>query len=185
VAKQQSIQARLERVRPPRVRLSYDVQVGDAIERKELPFVVGVVGDFAGARAARPKLKERRFVAVDVDSFDDVMRGVAPRAAFRVRNRLGAEGGEFAVDLRFERLDDFRPEAVVEQVEPLRRLLALRRRLGELRNKIAGNDRLEELLADALRGPQTLAALGHESLGDEDVGNAGDASGTGFAEDGR
>ncbi|MCK7498760.1 MAG: type VI secretion system contractile sheath small subunit [Comamonadaceae bacterium] len=162
--KQQSIQARLEVVRPPRVRLSYDVQVGDAIERKELPFVVGVVGDFGGCRvdAPRPRLKDRRFVQVDLDSFDDVMRGVAPRAAFRVPNRLGADGGEFAIDLRFDRFDDFRPESVVEQVEPLRRLLALRERLSDLRNKMAGNDRLEDLLADALRGPETLAALGHE-----------------------
>ena len=177
MAQRQSIQARLDKVRPPRVRLTYDVEVGDAIERKELPFVVGVLGDFGGgsAGAPRPRLKDRRFVQVDLDNLDDVMRGIAPRASFRVPNRLTPEGGEFAVDLTFERLADFRPESVVEQVEPLRRLLALRQRLSDLRNKMAGNERLEDLLGDALRAPETLALLGHERAAAGD--GAADADG--------
>jgi type VI secretion system protein ImpB len=162
-----SIQSRLEKVRPPRVRLTYDVQVGDAIEHKELPFVVGVLGDFSGADggAATPRgrLKDRRFVPVDVDSFDDVLRGVAPSLRLRVADTLSPAGGELGVELHFERLEDFRPEAVVQQVEPLRRLLEARARLADLRNKMAGNERLEDLLQHALREPATLAAIGHDA----------------------
>ncbi|EGJ11358.1 type VI secretion system contractile sheath small subunit [Rubrivivax benzoatilyticus] len=162
-----SIQSRLEQVRPPRVRLTYDVQVGDAIEHKELPFVVGVLGDFSGSEGGsaqpRPRLKERRFVPVDVDTFDDVLRGMAPALRLRVRDTLGTAGGELAVDLRFERLEDFRPEAVVRQVAPLRRLLQARSRLADLRNKMAGNERLEDLLVRTLREPEALAAIGHDA----------------------
>ncbi|MBK1687551.1 type VI secretion system contractile sheath small subunit [Rubrivivax gelatinosus] len=166
-----SIQSRLETVRPPRVRLTYDVQVGDAIEHKELPFVVGVLGDFSGAdggtAAERPRLKDRRFVPVDVDNFDEVLRGIAPSLRLRVADRLSAQvggpGGELGVELRFERLEDFRPESVVRQVEPLRRLLEARTRLADLRNKMAGNERLEELLVHALREPATLVAIGHDA----------------------
>ncbi|MBZ8142378.1 type VI secretion system contractile sheath small subunit [Rubrivivax gelatinosus] len=177
-----SVQARLEKVRPPRVRLSYDVQVGDAIERKELPFVVGVIGDFSGAGsggndAARSRLKERKFVQVDLDNFDDVLHGVAPTARFRVPNRLAPGGGEFAVELGFQRLEDFRPEAVVQQVEPLRQLLAARTRLSDLRNKMAGNDRLEDLLAELLRDRSAMAALGHEAGPNTDPDTTPDGAG--------
>jgi len=166
MAKKDSVQKRLEKVRPPRVQLSYDVEVGDAIEQKEIPFVTGVIGDFTGAADPQTppvKLKERKFVQVDLDNFDDVMKGMAPKARYRVRNVLGDLGGEFAVDLSFQRIDDFRPEAVVQQVEPLRRLLEARTRLSDLRNKLAGNDRLEDLLADVLGNTERLQQLGAET----------------------
>jgi len=169
MAKKESIQKRLESVRPPRVQLTYDVEIGDAIERKEIPFVVGVLADFTGKGdpdKPLPKLKDRRFVNVDVDTFDDVMKGVAPKASFRVPNKLTGEGGEFAVNLAFDRLEDFRPESVVQQVEPLRRLIEARTRLAELRNKMAGNDRLQDLLRDVLADGGKLAAIGHEAQGD-------------------
>ena len=166
MANKDSVQKRLEKVRPPRVQLSYDVQVGDAIEQKELPFVVGVLGDFTGQPdPAKPavKLKDRKFVNVDLDNFDDVMEGMTPRASYRVANRLSREGGEFAVNLQFSALEDFRPEAVVQQVEPLRKLLEARTKLADLRNKLAGNERLEDILSDVLSSTEKLSQLGDEA----------------------
>lgn len=166
MAKKDSVQKRLEKVRPPRVQLSYDVQVGDAIEQKELPFVVGVLGDFTGQQDPNnpaPKLKDRKFVNVDLDNFDDVMQGMAPKASYRVANKLSPEGGEFAVNLEFKSMDDFRPEAVVQQVEPLRKLLEARTKLSDLRNKLAGNEKLEDILADVLSSTEKLVQLQQES----------------------
>ena len=165
MAKKDSVQKRLEKVRPPRVQLTYDVEVGDAIEMKELPFVVGVLGDFA-AQSKEPlgKVRDRKFVNVDMDNFDDVMGALAPRAAYRVDNRLGADGGELGVDLTFRRFEDFRPEAVVQQVEPLRKLQEARARLADLRNKLAGNEKLEDLLNEVLANTEDLRAHGATPL---------------------
>jgi type VI secretion system protein ImpB len=171
MAKKDSVQKRLQKVRPPRVQLSYDVEVGDAIEQKEIPFVVGVLGDFTGsAESSQPqqKLRDRKFVNVDLDNFDDVMKGMAPASAYRVANKLSPEGGEFAVNLKFETLDDFRPEAVVQQVEPLRKLLEARTKLSDLRNKLAGNERLEDLLGEVLNNTDKLKQLGHEAAAKEE-----------------
>lgn len=153
MAKKDSVQQRLGRVRPPRVQLTYDVEVGDAIEQKEIPFVVGVMADFTGQPdpdKPLPKLKDRKFVQVDMDNLDEVMAGMAPCASYCVPNLLSPGGGEFAVNLNFERMDDFRPEAVVAQVEPLRKLLEARTKLSDLRNKLAGNEKLEDALGEVL-----------------------------------
>lgn len=166
MAKKDSVQKRLENVRPPRVQLSYDVHVGDGVERKELPFVMGVLGDFTGQQNPEkplPRLKDRKFVGVDLDNFDDVVKGMAPQATYRVKNRLSADGGEFAVNLKFERFDDFRPEAVIQQVEPLRKLLEARTKLSDLRNKLAGNEKLEDILGDVLTNTEKLKQLGTEA----------------------
>ncbi|WP_374316504.1 type VI secretion system contractile sheath small subunit [Aquabacterium sp.] len=171
MAKNDSVQKRLERVRPPRVQLTYDVEIGDAIEQKELPFVMGVMGDFVGQPDPdQPvtRLKDRKFVNVDLDNFDEVLAGMAPRASYRVRNRLSEDGGEFAVNLDFRKLDDFRPEAVVQQVEPLRRLLEARTKLSDLRNKMAGNEKLEDVLADVLSNTEQLQQLGDEARPEEE-----------------
>ncbi len=161
MSKKDSVQKRLQKVRPPRVQLTYDVEKGDAIEEKELPFVVGVLGDFSGnPEQPLPRVKDRRFVNVDLDNFDEVMEGMAPRTVYRVPNRISDEGGEFGVELKFKSIDDFRPEAVVEQVEPLRRLLESRSKLADLRNKLAGNEKLEDLLNDVLNNTEQLKELG-------------------------
>jgi type VI secretion system protein ImpB len=157
MAKKDSVQQRLERVRPPRVQLTYDVEIGGASESKELPFVVGVMGDFTGQPDPdKPlaRLKDRKFVNVE---------GIAPRASYRVKNKLSPEGGEFAVNLEFKKLEDFRPEAVVEQVEPLRKLLDARTKLSDLRNKLAGNERLEDALGEVLSNTEKLKQLGEET----------------------
>lgn len=163
MAKKESIQKRLQKIRPPRVQLTYDVEKGDAIEQKELPFVVGVLGDFSG-NPEQPlvKVKDRKFVNVDLDNFDEVMEGMAPRAVYRVPNKISDAGGEFGVELKFKSIDDFRPEAVVDQVEPLRKLLESRTKLADLRNKLAGNEKLEDLLTDVLNNTEQLKKLGRE-----------------------
>lgn len=161
MSKKESIQKRLQKVRPPRVQLTYDVEKGDAIEQKELPFVVGVLGDFAGkSEQAQARLKDRKFINIDMDNFDDVMAGLEPRAAFRAPNLITGEGGEIGVELDFRSIDDFRPEAVVQQVEPLRRLLEARTKLADLRNKLAGNEKLEDLLNEVLGNTEQLAEIG-------------------------
>ncbi len=161
MAKKESVQKRLQKVRPPRVQLTYEVEKGDAIEQKEIPFVVGVLGDYAGqSQQSMGKLRDRRFVNIDLDNFDDVMAGLAPRAVFRAKNKLTADGGEIAVDLTFNKFEDFRPESVVEQVEPLRKLLDARSKLADLRNKLAGNEKLEDLLNDVLSNTEQLQSLG-------------------------
>lgn len=160
MSKRESTQKKLQRVRPPRVQLTYDVEIGDAIEQKELPFVMGVVGDFSGqSEVPQPKLKDKKFVNVDVDNFNEVMAAIEPRATYRVQNKLSDERGEFAVDMRFRSMEDFRPESVVQQVEPLRKLVEARARLADLRNKIAGSEKLEDILSDVLRNTEALQNL--------------------------
>jgi type VI secretion system protein ImpB len=160
MAKKESVQKRLQKVRAPRVQMTYDVEIGDAIENKELPFVVGVVGDFGGDPAlAKKALKDRNFVNIDSDNFDQVLGGVAPVATFRVPNHLSAEGGEFGVQLQFREMSDFRPESVVQQVAPLKGLLDARTKLADLRNKLAGNDKLEDILSEVLTNTEKLGSL--------------------------
>jgi len=170
MTKKDSIQKRLEKVRPPRVQLTYDVEIGDSVEQKELAFVAGVLGDFVGdADPNKPleRLKDRQFVSVDLDTLDDVMKGMSPRASYRVKNKLSQSGGEFAVNLEFNRMDDFRPESVVQQIDPLRKLLDARAKLADLRNKLAGNDKLEDILGDVLSSTEKLELLGAETQAKE------------------
>lgn len=126
------------RERAPRVQMTYDVEIGGSIEQRELPFVIGVLGDFAGASEAdKRRLKERGFVAVNRDNFDEVMRAMAPRAVFSVPNLIGEGESTFKVDLNFAALCDFRPESILAQVDPLRKLLEARERLAALRDQLA------------------------------------------------
>lgn len=168
MSKKDSVHKKLEKVRAPRVHLTYDVEIGDAIETKEIPFTVGVMGDFsADSDLEQPKLKDKKFVEIDLDNFDEVMESVAPRAKFRVDNHLSDKGGEFAVDLAFNQLEDFRPESVVKQIEPLNALAEARDRLADLRNKISASEKLEELLDDVLQQTEKVKELSLE----EESGN--------------
>lgn len=152
--KTESTQHKLSRVRAPRVHITYDVEVGNAIEAKELPFVVGVLGDFSGKPDADdplPRVKERKFIEIDRDNFDKVLAGMKPRLAYSVRNRLTPGGGNINVELRFNSLDDFEPDRVVQKVEPLKKLVETRQRLSDLLSKMDGNDKLESLLSDIIQ----------------------------------
>ncbi|MDR3409657.1 MAG: type VI secretion system contractile sheath small subunit [Formivibrio sp.] len=165
----ESTQKKLNRVRPPRVQITYDVEVGDAIETKELPFVMGVMGDYTGHnKEPLPKLKDRKFVQIDRDNFDDVLKGMAPRLAMRVDNTLTQESdSQLSVELNFQKLEDFEPQNVVSQVEPLRQLLEARARLADLRNKMVANDKLEGLLDEVLSDMQKLREIGNQSTAKE------------------
>ena len=127
----ESIQHRLSRIRPPRVQITYDVEIGNAIEKKELPFVVGVLADLSGKPAKpKPKVSDRKFVEIDRDNFNEVMSKIKPRLAFRVPNTLGGDGGDnLNVELEFENIDDFRPEQLVKQVPALKKLFEARQKL--------------------------------------------------------
>ncbi len=150
-----SVQHKLGRVRPPRVQITYDVETGDAIEKKELPLVVGIMADLAGKpEEPLPFLKDRKFVEIDRDNFHDVLASLKPRVTFQVDNKLeeqkeGEEGGsKLNVELKFKHLDDFHPAAIVNQIEPLRKLYEARQRLNDLIGKLDGNDDLDGLLQD-------------------------------------
>src|ERR1700689_2549277 len=161
----ESIHAKLGRVRPPRVHITYEVEVGDAIEIKELPFVMGVLGDFTG-QPTEPlaRLRERKFVEVNPDNFDSVLEGMKPHLSFAVENKLSEDPNapQLKVDLHFKSMDDFEPENVAKQVRPLRELLELRTRLSDLRGSLQGNDKLEELLQDAITNTEKLGKLKDE-----------------------
>src|SRR5262245_4094166 len=119
----ESIQTKLGRVRPPRVHITYDVEVGDAIQLKEIPFVVGVLADLSGKpEEPLPQLRDRKFVEIDRDNFDAVLKGMKPRATYRVDNKLANDDTKLGVELRFNNMEDFEPEQVVNQIEPLRKL---------------------------------------------------------------
>ncbi len=163
MAKKESTQHKLDRVRPPRVQITYDVEKDGAIEKKELPFVAGVIGDFSG-HPAKPlgKLKERKFVNLDKDNFNEVLKGMGPRLEFQVDNKLSNDGSKIALQLEFNKLADFEPEQVVDKVEPLKKLLEARQKLSDLRNKMAGNDKFEDLLKEVLQNTDKIAALSKE-----------------------
>jgi type VI secretion system protein ImpB len=164
-----STQHKLDRVRPPRVQITYDVEVGGAIEMKELPFVMGVLGDFTGQPTQPlPRLRDRKFVEVNPDNFDQVLEGMKPHLSFAVENKLSEEpdAPQLKVDLHFKSMDDFSPENVAKQVKPLKELLDLRTRLSDLRGSLQGNDKLEERLMEAVSNTENLDKLKKE-LGKE------------------
>lgn len=163
--KRESIQQKISRIRPPRVHISYEVETGGAIEMKELPFVVGVLGDFSGKPVdPLPRVRDRKFVEIDRDNFDGVLAGMKPRLQMGVENKLNNDGGKLAVELNFRSMEDFEPDQVVQQVEPLRRLVEARRNLSDLLAKMDGNDKLGELLEDVLNNADAQKQLG-DALG--------------------
>jgi type VI secretion system protein ImpB len=169
-----STQHKLDRVRPPRVQITYDVETGGAIEVKELPFVVGVLGDFSGQpEQPLPKLKERRFVEVTPDNFDAVLDSMKPHLSFAVENKLSedADAGQIKVDLKFKSLEDFEPEQVARQVKPLRELLDLRTRLNDLKGTLQTNEKLDEALLEAVSQTEKLEKLKSE-VGEKGEPNA-------------
>ena len=158
----QSVQKKLEKVRPPRVHVSYDVETGGAIEIKELPFVMGVLGDFSGQPVdPLPRLKDRRFVEVTPDNFDNVLESMKPHLAFSVENKLSEDpdAGQLKVSLDFKSMDDFAPENVAKQVKPLRELLDLRTRLNDLKGTLQTNEKLDQVLLEAVSNTEKLNKL--------------------------
>ena len=156
----ESLQHKLDRVRPPRVQITYDVETGGAIQKKELPFVVGILADLYGKPAeAPPPLKERKFVEIDRDNINDVLASIAPRLALQVGNTLSSDGGKLNVELKFQHLDDFGPLSVIQQVSPLKKLFEVRQRLSDLLAKLDGNESLDALLTQVGRDKGKLSMV--------------------------
>ncbi len=169
MATKESVQKKIGRIRPPRVHITYDVETGGAIEKREIPFVIGVLADLSGQPSKPlPRLKDRKFTEIDRDNFDQVLAKQEPRLAFKVDNKLTPEGGKMGVELKFSKMGDFQPDEVARQVAPLNQLLELRTKLSNLRSSLYGNDKLEELLQDAIT--KTEAVRRGEKSG-SDAGN--------------
>lgn len=160
----ESLQHKLDRVRRPRVQVTYDVETGGALQKVELPFVAGVMADLSGQpKEALKPIKERKFVNIDRDNFNDVLKKSAPRLAMKVANKLTGEAdSKLAVELNFSTIDDFEPAKVAEQIPALRELLDMRFRLSQLLSKMEGNDKLDQMLADILNNTDKALALAKE-----------------------
>jgi type VI secretion system protein ImpB len=159
----ESLQKKEGRVRPPRVHITYDVETGGAIEKRDLPFVVGVLADLSGMpEKPLPALKDRKFVDIDRDNFDGVLKKINPRIAFKVANKLSEDDTKLGVELRFESMEDFHPAKVANQIDPLRKLLDVRKSLANLRSSLIGNDKLENLLQDIIQNQEKLQRAGAE-----------------------
>lgn len=160
----ESLQKKVGRVRPPRVQITYDVQVGDAIEKRDLPFVVGVLADLSGMpEKPLPAIAKRKFVSIDRDNVNDVMKNIGPRLAFKVPNRLNEDDTKLNVELRFESMDDFQPAKIAQQITPLRKLLELRNSLANLRSSLIGNEKLDNLLQEMMQDQEMLRQAGSEA----------------------
>jgi type VI secretion system protein ImpB len=156
----ESLQHKLDRVRRPRVQITYDVETGGAMKKVELPFVVGVLADLSGQpKEALKPLKERKAVNIDRDNFNEVLGRAAPRLAMRVPNMLSDPNSKLAVELNFKNMDDFEPARVAEQIAPLKQLLEMRQELTQLLNRMEGNDKLEQLLTDVLTNTEKASAV--------------------------
>ena len=156
----ESVHDKLKRVRKPRVHITYDVETEGAVVQKELPFVVGVLGDFSGNPTEPLKpLKDRKFIQIDRDNFNDVMKRMTPGLTMRVENTLKGDGSELAVQLKFNSLEDFEPANVVKQVEPLKKLLETRDKLRDLAAKVDRSEGLEKILENVLQNTEELKKL--------------------------
>lgn len=155
-----SVHDKLKRVRKPRVHITYEVETEGAAVLKELPFIVGVMGDFSGdPTSPLAPLKDRKFIQIDRDNFNDVMTRMTPGASMKVENTLAGDGSEMAVDLKFKSIGDFEPGAVVQQVEPLRKLQETRDKLRDLMSKVDRSEDLENLLENVLQNQEQLGEL--------------------------
>jgi type VI secretion system protein ImpB len=168
-----SIHDKLGRVRKPRVHITYQVETEGAKVLKELPFVVGVLGDFSGKPTQPLKpLKDRKFIQIDRDNFNDVMARMTPGLQFRVANTLKGDGSEMAVQLKFNSMEDFEPGQIVQQVEPLKALLETRDKLRDLLTKVDRSDDLENLLERILKNSDDIKKLSDELGGEAAAGQA-------------
>lgn len=156
----ESTQHKLDRIRPPRVQITYDVEIGGAIQKKELPLVMGILADLSGKpEQALPKLKDRKFVEIDRDNFNDILKSITPRVVCSVDNKLSKDGGKTSVELKFQHIDDFSPLSVVKQVDSLRKLFEARQRLNDLLAKLDGNDTLDAMLQHVVGNADEMKQL--------------------------
>ena len=162
-----SLQHWVGRNRPPRVQITYDVEIGDAVEKKERPLVVGLLADLSGQPATPlPKLKERRFVEIDRDNFDNVMAKISPRLDLSVPDTMKGEGN-LKIELNFAEFGDFHPEAIVNQIPRLAKLLEARQQLRDLLAKLDGNDELDDLLESVVQSTEDLKTVQNQAQAEQ------------------
>ncbi|MDB5404532.1 MAG: type secretion system protein ImpB [Acetobacteraceae bacterium] len=155
-----SIHEKLSRVRKPRVHIKYEVETEGAQIERELPFVMGIMGEFSGdPTKPLPSLTDRKFVQIDRDNFNDVMARIGPGLNLKVDNTLAGDGGQIAVDLKFNSIEDFEPGRIVEQVPALRQLMETRNKLRDLMSKVDRSEELEGLLEQVLQNEGELKSL--------------------------
>lgn len=159
----ESIHQRIERARKPRVHIKYEVETEDAVISKELPFVVGILGDFSGNSTENFKpVKDRKFIQIDRDNFNEVMKRISPGLHFNVEDSLKNDGSEMSIDLKFNSMEDFEPIRIIEQVPALKKLLDTRNRLRDLLTKADRSEKLEIVLENILQNTDELKKLSHE-----------------------
>ena len=150
----------IARNRAPRVQIEYDVELYGAQKKIQLPFVMGVLADLSGKPAeALPPIKDRKFLEIDAGTFDDRLKAMKPRVAFSVPNKLTKDGGNMSVDITFQSLEDFSPDAVARKVGPLNELLTAREQLKNLLAYMDGRDKAQDLIGEMLKNPTLLQAL--------------------------
>ncbi|MBU2510642.1 type VI secretion system contractile sheath small subunit [bacterium] len=155
-----STQHKLSKVRPPRVQITYDVEIGDDVQMKELPLVVGVMSDLGGqSEKQQPKLKDRKFIDIDSDNFDSVIKSIEPRITLSVDNKLTNNDTKLNMELKFSKIDDFKPLNVVKQVPALNKLFEARSHLVDLLGKLDGNDKLDEMLSEIVNNTPELEEI--------------------------
>ena len=158
-----SIHDKLKRVRKPRVHITYDVETNGAVEEKEIPFVMGVMGDYSGDNTESKKaLKDRKFSQIDRDNFNDVMANVSPSVKMKVENTLEKDGSEFSLDMNFQNMEDFEPHKIVNEVEPLKNLMDTRNKLRDLLTKADRSEELESILEEILSNSDALSSFSDE-----------------------
>jgi len=155
-----SVHDKLNRVRKPRVHITYDVETEGAEIQRELPFVMGVMGDFSGDPTAPLKsMTDRKFIQIDRDNFNDVMASMTPGLKLKVDNKLSEDGGQMGVDLKFNAIEDFEPARVAQQVPALRTLMETRAKLRDLMSKVDRSEELESLLEQVLKSEDEIKSL--------------------------
>jgi type VI secretion system protein ImpB len=158
-----STQHKLDRIRPPRVQITYDVEVGNATEAVELSFVMGILADLAGVPATPlPALKDRKFIEIDRDNFNDVMASLNAQLPLRVQNVLGGDAPDLNILLSFRSMDDLNPINIVGQVGPLNDLYQKRVNLTDMLSRLDGNDALDAELRNIVENPDVLSQLQKE-----------------------
>ena len=174
----ESIHKKLERVRKPRVHITYEVETEGAMVERELPFVAGVLGDFSGDPTEPLKpLKDRKFIQIDRDNFNDVMARLTPGLNLKVDNTLQDDGSQMAVELKFRSLEDFEPGAVVNQVPALKKLMETRNQLRDLMTKVDRSDQLEKVLERVLQSTDDLKKMGNDLGVEAPAGDSGSKEG--------
>jgi len=159
----ESIHDKLKRIRKPRVHITYDVETNGAVVEKEIPFVMGVMGDYSGDNTENKKsLKDRKFSQIDRDNFNDVMSNISPGLNMKVENTLEKNGTEFSLDLNFNNMEDFEPHKLVNKIEPLKNLMETRNKLRDLLTKADRSEELENILEEILSSSEALTSFSDE-----------------------